>query len=75
MSAWPSLICATLTGRIATVLSELIDVNVRSVRALLHSRCSDGQSVVPCIDEQARVDELARPEPVRLIGKIRLELD
>src|SRR5712691_11377796 len=30
---------------------------------------------MPCIDEQPRVDELARPEPVRLVGKIRLELD
>src|ERR1700737_3968256 len=30
---------------------------------------------MPRIDEQSRLDELARPEPVRLIGKIRLELD
>ena len=30
---------------------------------------------MPCIDEQPRVDEFARPEPARLVGKIRLELD
>ena len=30
---------------------------------------------MPRIEEQPRVDELARPEPMRLVGKIRLELD
>jgi len=42
---------------------------------LLHHGRGNGQAVVPCIDEQPRVDELARPEFVRLVGKIRLELD
>ncbi len=51
------------------------DVHVSSARTLLYSRCSDGQAVVPCIDEQPRVDELARPEPTRLVRKIRFELD
>src|SRR5712671_96476 len=41
------------------------DVHVSSARTLLHSRCSDGQAVMPCIDEQPSVDELARPEPAR----------
>ena len=30
---------------------------------------------MPRIQEQPRVDKLARPEPMRLVGKIRLELD
>src|SRR5712675_1869960 len=30
---------------------------------------------MPRLDEQPRVDKLARPEPVRLVVKIRLELD
>jgi len=51
------------------------DVGVGSTWTLLHSRCSDGQAVTPCIDEQPRIDELARPKPVRCVDKIRLELD
>src|ERR1700676_4673913 len=51
------------------------DISVRSFRTFLHDRCGNGQAVMPCIDEQPRIDELARPEPVRLVGKIRLELD
>ena len=30
---------------------------------------------MPRVDQQSRVDELARPELVRLVGKIGLELD
>ena len=30
---------------------------------------------MPGIDQQARIDEFARPEPVRLVGEIGLELD
>ena len=51
------------------------DIGVGSVRTLLHNRRRNGQAVMPGIDEQPRVDELARPQPVRLVGKIRLELD
>ena len=51
------------------------DVRVGSFRTLLHDRCGNGQAVMPRIEEQPRVDKLARPEPVRLVGKIRLELD
>src|SRR5580704_19610406 len=51
------------------------DISVGSVRTLLHDRCGNGQAVMPCIEEQPRVDEFARPEPMRLVGKIRLELD
>ncbi len=51
------------------------DISVGSFRTLLHDRRGNGQSVMPGIDEQPRVDKLARPEPVRLVGKIRLELD
>src|SRR5712671_2271718 len=51
------------------------DVGVGSFRALLHDRGGYGQAVMPRIQEQPRVDELARPEPLRLVGKIRLELD
>src|SRR5258708_15738972 len=50
-------------------------VRVGSLRALLHDRCGNGQAVMPCIEEQPRVDELARPETMRGVGKIRLELD
>src|SRR5713226_2755293 len=32
------------------------DVDVGSIWTLLHSRCRDGQAVMPCIDEQPRVD-------------------
>ena len=51
------------------------DISVGPFRTLLHDRCGNGQAVMPRIDEQPRVDELARPELVRLVGKIRLELD
>src|SRR6267154_3080289 len=51
------------------------DVGVGSFRALLHDRGGYGQAVMPRVDEQPRVDQLARPEPLRLVGKIRLELD
>src|SRR5258707_8972725 len=51
------------------------DVSVRSFRPLLHDRCWNGQAVMPRLDEQPRVDKLARPEPVRLVVTIRLELD
>src|SRR5258707_2961554 len=51
------------------------DVDVGATRTLLHSRGSNGQAIAPCIDEQPRVDELARPESVRFVDKIRLELD
>ena len=30
---------------------------------------------MPGVDEQTRVDKLARPEPARFVDKIRLELD
>src|SRR4030081_67637 len=33
------------------------DVHISSARTLLYGRCGDGQTVVPCIDEQPRVDE------------------
>src|ERR1700704_442866 len=51
------------------------DVSVRPFRTLLHDRCRNGQTVMSRIEEQPRVDELARPELVRRVGKIRLELD
>src|SRR6266436_6701496 len=51
------------------------DIGVRSFRTLLHDRCRNGQAVVPDIEQQPGVDKLARPEPVRRVGKIRLELD
>ena len=51
------------------------DVDIGPIRTLLHSRCGDGQAVLPCIDKQPRVDEFAGPELVLLVGKIRLELD
>src|SRR5258706_2986443 len=51
------------------------DIGVGSFRTLLHDRCRNSQAVMPRIDEEPRVDELARPEPVRRVGKIRLELD
>src|SRR3982074_887157 len=50
------------------------DISVRSFRALLHDRCGNGQAIMPRIDEQSRVDKLARPQPVRIVVKIRLEL-
>src|SRR3977135_2807789 len=51
------------------------DVDVGSIRTLLHGRCSNGEAVVSRIDEQSRVDEFAWPQLVGLVGKIRLELD
>src|ERR1700716_1944424 len=51
------------------------DISVGSFRTLLHDRCGNGQTVMSRIEEQPRVDELARPELVRRVGKIRLELD
>ena len=49
------------------------DISVGPVRTLLHDRCGNGQAVMPRIDEQPRVDELARPEPMRdLLGKLAL---
>jgi hypothetical protein len=39
------------------------DVDISSVRPLLHSRCRDRQAIMPCIDEQSGVDEFAGPEP------------
>ena len=51
------------------------DVGVGSFRTLLHNRRGNGQAVMPRIEKQPRVDELARPEPMRLVGKIGLELD
>src|SRR4030088_360126 len=50
------------------------DISVGSLRTLLHDRAGNGQATMPCIEEQPRVDELARPELVRLVAKIRLEL-
>ena len=44
-------------------------------RTLLHDRCGNGQAVVPRVDQQPCVDQFARPELVRRVGKIRLELD
>src|SRR6478752_7845446 len=54
---------------------EIDDVHVSAAGTLLDSRCGDGQAVAPCIDEQSRVDEFAGPEPMRLVGKIGLELN
>jgi hypothetical protein len=51
------------------------DVSVGSFRALLHDRSGNGEAVMARIDEQPRIDKLARPELLRLVGKIRLELD
>src|ERR1700722_12265233 len=51
------------------------DIGVGSFRTLLHDRGGNSQAVMPCIDEQPRVDEFARPQLLRLVGKIRLELD
>src|ERR1700722_484412 len=48
------------------------DIGVGSFRTLLHDRRGNSQAVMPCIDEQARVDEFARPQLLRLVGKIRL---
>ena len=75
MSAWPSLICATVIGRIATVSVGIDHIGIGSLRALLHDRCGNGQAVMPCLEEQPRVDEFARPKLVRLVGKVGLELD
>lgn len=44
--------------------------------ALLYHRLWNGQAVVPRIDQQTCVDELARPvSRRRLVGKVGLELD
>jgi hypothetical protein len=51
------------------------DISVGSFRTLLHDRCGNSQAVMSRIEEQPRVDELARPELVRRVGEIRLELD
>ena len=75
ISAWPSLICATLTWPDCHGVVWIDDIGVGPGRTLLHDACGNGQAVVPGIDEQSRVDELARPEPARLVGKIGLELD
>src|ERR1700682_695286 len=50
-------------------------IRVGALRALLDDRCGTGQAVMPCVEEQPRVDELARPQPMRLVGKICFELD
>src|SRR5207302_9559005 len=50
-------------------------VGVGAVWARLRDRCRNGQAAMPRIEEQPRVDELARPQPMHLVGKIRLELD
>ena len=47
-------------------------IGVGSLRALLHDRCGNGQAVMPGIEQQPRVDELARPQPMRLVGKFAL---
>ena len=61
MSAWPSLICATLTRADRHGAVRVDHIGIGSLRALLHDRCRNGQAVVPRIEEQPRVDELARP--------------
>ena len=75
ISAWPSLICATLTGRICHRAVGIDDVGVGSLLALLHGRRRDGQAVVPRIEQQPHIDEFARPKPVRRVGKFGLEPD
>jgi len=40
----------------------------------MHDRRGNGQTVCP-IEEQPRVDEMARPSLFDRVGKIRLELD
>ena len=51
------------------------DIGVGPFRTLLHDRCGHGQAVMPDINEQPRIDELAGPEQVRFVVKVRLELD
>ena len=50
-------------------------VDVGSSLALLHGRRCDGQPVLSRVDEQSGIDQLARPQAVRRIGKSRLELN
>src|ERR1700716_2137100 len=54
---------------------RIYDIGVGSFRTFLHDRCGNGQTVMSRIEEQPRVDELAWPELVRRVRKIRLELD
>src|ERR1700752_5116321 len=50
-------------------------MRVSPVGTLLHDRRGNGQAVMPRLEEEPRVDELARPEAMRFVGKIGLELD
>src|SRR5450631_1396487 len=52
----------------------LIDhIHVGSLRTLLHDRCGNGQAIMPRIEEEPRVDEFARPQPMSLVRKVGLE--
>ena len=50
-------------------------VCVGSLRALQHDRCGNGQAVMPRVEEQPRVDELAWPQQLLLIGKLGSQPD
>src|SRR6185295_14226808 len=50
-------------------------VSVGPFLALLHNRGRHGQAVAPGLEQQPRIDELARPKAVHLVGEVCLELD
>src|SRR5260370_28654326 len=51
------------------------DVGIGSLRALQHDRRRHRQAIMPRIEQQPYADEFARPQPMRRVGKFRLELD
>ena len=40
-----------------------------------HDGCRHRQAVMSRIEQQPHADEFARPQPMSLVGKLRLELD
>ena len=75
ITARRSSCCATVTGRTATLSVVLDHVDERAVRPALHRRGRHHDDLAQRVDQQAHIDELARPELQIGIGKLGLEPD
>jgi hypothetical protein len=53
----------------------LDDIGVNALLALLHHPGRDGQSVVARFQQQPRIHQFTRPQPVRGVGKFCLDLN
>jgi hypothetical protein len=66
---WSAVVGPTVIGRGSTTPSGF----TTHVKTALNSRRRNGQDVAARVDEDARVDEVSRPQFIVLVGKHRLE--